>query len=730
MPVVARVLVPLPLAEPFDYLVPETLKISVGHIVCVPFGKQEKKGIVWEMLGNAAQLPPRKFKLKEIVRKYDTPPFPEATLKFIDWVAQYSMSPRGAVFAMCASVEDALDAPPPAQGLIAGNAPLGKLTAARQRVMASVDAAAVPPGIAALAKAAGVSEAVVRTLLKQGALQWVALAQLQEAVYDADAAVRPKLSTAQAQAAASLVESVKEGKFSATLLEGVTGSGKTEVYCEAVAAALAKGKQALVLLPEIALTSQLAKRFKTRFGMAPCEWHSHLTPATRRKHWRQIASGEARVILGARSALFLPYPSLGLIVVDEEHEHAYKQEEGVPYHGRDMAVVRTNLEAIPVVLASATPSLETLVNVKLGKYARVHLPERHGSARMPEVTLIDMRQEKLDAQHWLSAELKEAMARTLESGEQVLLFLNRRGYAPLTLCRNCGFRFCSPDSTAWMVLHQPKHRPAYLQCHHSGFTMPLPEKCPECSASAKESFAACGPGIERLAEEVAEAFPSARLVQMTSDTMSKSGQARQVIDRILAREVDIILGTQLAAKGYHFPHLTLVGVVDGDLGLDGGDLRAAENSFQLLAQVSGRAGREERPGRAMVQTYMPEHPVMHFLAAHDREGFITYEMDSRFSALMPPFGRLAAIILSGKDQGAVQQAVRELSKHIPQGKDVQVLGPAPAPISQLRGRFRYRFLVHAPKAYKIQPFIARWLGEVKLPSAIRCKVDIDPYNFL
>ncbi|HMB75725.1 MAG TPA: primosomal protein N', partial [Kiloniellaceae bacterium] len=493
-------------------------------------------------------------------------------------------------------------------------------------------------------------------------------------------------------------------------------------------------RQALVLLPEIALSSQWLTRFQDRFGVAPAVWHSDLSQRERRLTWRAVAEGTARVVVGARSALFLPYPDLGLIVVDEEHDGSYKQEDGVVYHARDMAVVRGRIGQFPVVLASATPSLETLTNVQAGRYESIQLARRHGGALLPEVALVDLRRDppqRLEGvpgapgQSWLSGALRAAIAETLQAGEQVMLYLNRRGYAPLTLCRSCGHRLECPNCTAWLVEHRLIRR---LQCHHCGYSAALSDSCPACGSEG--TMAACGPGVERLGEEIARRFPEARQAVMASDTLSGPAAMASLVDAVQAGEVDVLIGTQVAAKGHHFPGLTLVGVVDGDLGLHGGDLRAGERSFQLLHQVAGRAGRAERPGRVLIQTVEPEHPVMQALQDGDRDRFMALEGDQRRRAGLPPFGRLAALVLSGPDPRELDDFARKLLARLPDDRKVKVLGPAPAPLAVLRGRHRRRFLVKGPKEAPLQDYLRAWLGGLKVPGQLRLRIDIDPYSFL
>jgi primosomal protein N' (replication factor Y) (superfamily II helicase) len=598
------------------------------------------------------------------------------------------------------------------------------LTPARRRVLAALAEGAAAPA-ADLARRAGCGAGVVRALASQGLVEPLALpARALPAVPDWRRP-GPSLSSAQELAAADLVAKVEKGGFTTTVLDGVTGSGKTEVYFAAIAAALARGKQALVLLPEIALSAQWFARFEARFGAAPAQWHSDLGHAERRDTWRGVAEGRVPVVVGARSALFLPFPDLGVIIVDEEHDSSFKQEDGVIYHARDMAVVRGSLAKLPVVLVSATPSLETTINVEQHRYDRLHLPARHGAAQLPELRVVDLRRAKPERQRFLAPPLVAALTETLAAREQAMLFLNRRGYAPLTLCRSCGFRLQCPNCTAWLVEHRFHGR---LQCHHCGHGEPLPPLCPNCGEAA--SFAACGPGVERLAEETALRFPTARVAVMASDTLIGPRAAAELVDSVVRHEIDVLIGTQVVAKGHHFPLLTLVGVVDADLGLSGGDLRAAERTFQLLHQVAGRAGRAERPGVVFLQTYMPEHPVMRALVSDDRDRFLDAEAEARRAQGWPPFGRLAALIISAPDDESADLAARAYARSAPHMPDVEVLGPAPAPLAVLRGRHRRRFLLKTRRNVHIQAVLREWRGKVKVPGNVRVQVDVDPYSFL
>ncbi|OWJ56375.1 primosomal protein N' [Inquilinus limosus] len=717
-----RVLLPLPLAEAYDYAVPDGMDLAPGSAVEVPLGRLRRIGVVWGPgTGQVARA-----RLKPVLHRFDLPPLPEVARTFIDRVARYTLSPPGAVLRMTLSSTGALEPPKPIVAYRrAGLPPEGaRLSAARRRVLDVLeDGPARLP--AELAREAGCGTAVIKGMAEAGLLETVLLPGFDPVPQPDLSRPRAVLGETQREAADQLIDAVADGTYSTTLLDGVTGSGKTEVYFEAVAAALAAGRQVLVLLPEIALSAHWLDRFAARFGVRPTEWHSELGPTQRRRNWRAVAFGEARVVVGARSALFLPYPDLGLIVVDEEHESAFKQEDGVVYQARDMAVLRGHLGGFPVVLASATPSLETLANVEAGRYGALELPSRHGAARLPAVSAIDMRRESPPRGRFLSPTLREAVVETLQAGEQAMLFLNRRGYAPLTLCRQCGHRLECPHCTAWLVEHRLAGR---LECHHCGHRAPLPKACPSCQAEG--SFAACGPGVERIAEEVDATLPEARWQIVASDTFSGPQAIADLTADLDSGAVNLLIGTQILAKGHNFPGLTLVGVVDADLGLAGGDLRAAERTWQLLHQVGGRAGRGEKPGRVLLQSFMPDHPVMQTLVADDRDGFLASEAEARRSRGLPPYGKLVALIVSGPDRGAVDRVSRDLGQAAPQGEGLLVLGPADAPLAMLRGRHRRRLLLKADRRIGVQPLVAEWVSRVQVPGTVRVQVDIDPYSFL
>ena len=715
------VLLPYPFPAPFDYSVPDALDPQPGDVVLVPLNRREEVGVVWDGPGDGA-VPDRK--LKPISGILDTPAMKEVQRRFVDWVAAYTLSPPGAVMAMALRVVTRAPALPTTGWLPVDDPPQSRQTPARAKILALL-ADRLPRPTSELVRLSGVGAGVIRSMAETGLLRPVPIAAPPPFAIPNPAHPGPTLSADQLSAAATLRDAVAARTFSVALLDGVTGSGKTEVYLEAVAEALRQGRQSLVLLPEIALSSQWLERFEGRFGVAPAVWHSDLTSRTRRVTWAAVAGGEAPVVVGARSALFLPFPDLGLIVVDEEHETAFKQEDGVVYHARDMAVVRARLSEAPAILVSATPSLETLANVEAGRYRRLTLAARHGGASLPDVAAIDLRADPPPRGRFLSPVLVAAVEDTLARGEQAMLFLNRRGYAPLTLCRHCGHRMQCPNCTAWLVEHRARR---LLQCHHCGHAEPIPNTCPACAAEL--SLTPVGPGVERITEEAEALFPTARRLVMASDTMPGPHAAAEAARAVAAREIDLIIGTQIVAKGWHFPHLTLVGVVDADLGLAGGDLRASERTVQLLHQVAGRAGRAEAPGRVLLQTYSPEHPVMQALIAGDLEQFMQREAAARRPGHWPPYGRLAALIVSADSAAQADGLARDLGRAAPHGEGVTVLGPAPAPLAVLRGRHRRRLLLRTRRDIAVQPILTDWLAQVPVPRGARVDVDVDPVSFL
>jgi primosomal protein N' (replication factor Y) len=706
---------------PLDYRVPEGMRVEPGSIVIAPLGPRQLLGVAWE----AERLPTAEVpdqRLRPLAAALDVRPIAAPLRRLAEWTADYYLAPLASVLRMVLPSSAALDG----SRQLTEYRPTGvvpeRMTPQRDKALAGIEGR--QGTVRELADHAGVSDSVMRGLVNAGALEAVAVDADRPLPCPDPEFAPPALNDDQKEASASLAAAVGQG-FDPILLDGVTGSGKTEVYFEAIAECLRQGKQALVLLPEIALTEPFLKRFEARFGCAPVAWHSGLRSSERRRNWRGIASGEARVTVGARSALFLPYPDLGLIVIDEAHEPSFKQEDGVQYHARDAAVMRARFEQIPVILSSATPAIESKHMVALGRYREVSLPQRYAGASLPDIHAIDLTKDPPPRGRWLAPMLVQELEANLQRGEQSLLFLNRRGFAPLTLCRNCGHRFQCPNCTAWMVEHRLMRR---LACHHCGHVMPPPAACPECGA--EDSLVACGPGVERIADEVAELFPEARTAIVTSDTIWSPQRAAEFVAAMEAGEIDIVIGTQLVTKGYHFPNLTLVGVVDADLGLAGGDLRAAVRSSQQNQLVAGRAGRGARPGRVFVQTHEPDAPVIAALVSGDAPGFYAAETDARREAAMPPFGRLAAIVVSAEHADEADEVARKIGHAAPDVDGMAVFGPAPAPLAMLRGRHRQRLLVHARRSLDVQDVIRDWLADIEWSARVRVSVDVDPYSFL
>jgi primosomal protein N' (replication factor Y) len=717
------VLVPVALDQTYSYRVPDGIELAPGDLVAVPLGARgETMGVVWA--DNAAPNPRLHNRMKDVTAKLDVPPLKPELRKFIDWVSGYTLASRGMVLRMSLRMGEHLGPGRERVGVRLGGPAPARMTAARARALRLfADGLTRAKGDAA--REAGVSAGVIDGLIDEGALTTVVLPPEPVALPPDPDFRKPDFVLTQLAAADALRTIVDQGGPTVTLLDGVTGSGKTEVYFEAVAENIRHGRQTLILMPEIALTGQSLDRFTERFGTRPAEWHSQLSPRRRARTWSAVASNEVSVVVGARSALFLPYADLGVIIVDEEHDPAYKQEDGAHYHARDMAVVRGRVAQIPVVLASATPSVESEVNARRGRYKRIQLPERFGGAHMPTIEAIDMRREGPPRGRFISPRLAEAVQVALERKEQALLFLNRRGYAPLTLCRACGFRLQCPHCDAWLVDHRFKKR---LVCHHCGFSMPPPAECPNCHAT--ESFAAIGPGVERLEHEAADLFPGSRILVLSSDLVDTMERLRSELDDVAAGRFDIVIGTQLVAKGHHFPKLNLVGIVDADLGLGNGDPRAGERTFQLLHQVVGRAGREEGQGVGLLQTHQPEHPVMKALISGDREAFYSSEIALREASGYPPFGRLASLVITANERHAAEAYARTLAHAAPKDEQVRVLGPAEAPVAVVRGRHRFRLLVKAPRGFDLSMYLRQWLADAPKPRGnVRLEVDVDPQSF-
>ena len=721
---IVDVLVPVALDQTYSYRVPAGLELSPGDLVAVPLGARgETMGVVWAE--NPNPNPRLHNRMKNVADRLAVPPLKPELRKFVDWVADYTLCPRGMILRMALRMGQHLGSARERIGVRRAGPPPQRMTPARARVLALfTDNFTRAKGDAA--REAGVSLGVIDGLIDQGTLKTLVLPP-EKVTQPPDPDFRKaEFSIAQLAAAAALRTRVDQGGYTVTLLDGVTGSGKTEVYFEAVAENIRKKRQTLILMPEIALTAQSLDRFTARFGTRPAEWHSQLSPRLRARTWSAVAANEISVVIGARSALFLPYADLGLIVVDEEHDPVYKQEDGARYHARDMAVVRGSIAKFPVILASATPSVESEVNAQRGRYKRAHLPERFGGASLPQIEAIDMRREGPRRGLFIAPRLAETVQTSLERGGQALLFLNRRGYAPLTLCRACGFRLQCPNCDAWLVDHRFRRQ---LVCHHCGFSMPPPTECPNCDAT--ESFVPIGPGVERLEHEVAERFPGARILILSSDLVESMERLRAELNDVAQGHFDIVIGTQLVAKGHHFPKLNLVGVVDADLGLGNGDPRAAERTFQLLHQVVGRAGREEGRGLGFLQTHQPEHPVMKALISGDRDAFYASEIALRERTGYPPFGRLAGLVVTANDRHGAESYGCMLALAAPKDERVRVLGPAEAPIAVVRRRHRFRLLVKSPRGFDLSVYMRQWLSNAAKPRGdVRLEVDIDPQSFL
>ena len=709
-----------PLAGVLSYGVPESVTLARGDIVRVPLGHGKVHGVII----SHPQVRQMDYRLKAVHERLDEPSVPEAALSFWEWAAQWTMTAPGTFYAGCLR---ALKAPKPGEkwGYEVTGRPLDKAHAGRERVL---DALVMPLGLSEITTLAGVGAVIIKTMERDGLIRKVTLDRKSLIEAPNPDFTLSRLNEGQT-AAVHLITAQDSRGFRPVLLDGVTGSGKTEVYFEVMAETLRRDPDAriLILLPEIALTQAVIERFQARFGVQPIIWHSDLSPGRRRAIWEGVAEGRIRLVIGARSALFLPFAAFSLIVIDEEHDGSYKQDEGVHYQARDLALRRAQMDGAMIILASATPSLESLHHAQSGRFLWVRLDARFGVAVLPETRLIDLKANPPEKGMWLSEPLIAAMRARIELGEQSLLFMNRRGYAPLVLCKACGEGLTAPGTEYGLVEHRGKGGVPRLVCHMTGFVMKKPDTCPKCGA--KDSFISVGPGVERIREEVEARFPDARVEIFSSDTTPTAAATRALIARMTEGEIDILIATQAAAKGHNFPKLTLVGIVDADAGLKGGDLRAGERTFQLLGQATGRAGRAEHRGEALIQTYQPDHPAMVALTRHDRDGFYAYEMAARELMKFPPFGRLAALILSAKDEAGLARFGKQLALCVPNTDGIEVYGPSDAPLTLLRGQYRKRFLIRADRNRDLQGFIAHWLGQIKKPSAIKLVIDIDPYSF-
>ena len=715
----------------FDYFVASTMKVERGSVVQISFANRIIWGVVFECNYETTI---QRSKLKPILSVSEVPPINNDNLEFLQQVSEWTMAPFGQVLRMMLCVPNALKNDVPKIGYTLPSPmqnDFGKISKSRRKIIAwCMQNPPAPANI--IASETGVSNSTVLSMVKAGGLKKIeiSLSENQDTDNTLNSLTRAikratKLELSPEQVTAATQINDKKSHFSVDLLDGVTGSGKTEVYFELVKKQVLQGRQCLILLPEIALTTSWVERFKKWFGFIPNIWHSGIVASKKKRIWREINSGHPGVVVGARSALFLPFSNLGAVIVDEEHDPGYKQEEQVIYHARDMAILRAKHADCLIVLATATPSLESWTNVQSGRYQHIKLANRYGLASMPDIQTIDLMKFKPELGKWISAPIVSDMQHRLDSDQQILLYLNRRGYAPLAVCSECGVKQSCHQCDSLMVTHRLSNQ---LRCHQCGFSRPFQNRCQSCGENNKIQLV--GPGVERLAEEVYQLFPDSRVTILSSDTLTNPAQMALTIQSIEEGEVDIIIGTQMVAKGHHFPKLTCVAVIDGDLGLSGGDLRATERTYQMLTQVAGRSGRENKTGTVYIQTSEPTHPVLKALKTQKRNAYFELELKMRKIANMPPYRRLASIIFSSPNEKALSDYLRKLASHRPQFENVQIYGPAPAPIYQIKGRYRFRFLINAPKQVNIQKIIYVWNASIPLPANIRRQIDIDPYNFM
>jgi len=711
----------------YDYRLPEPA--DIGTFVSVNVMNRPCVGIIWGP--GDSNLPPNKIKDISIVHpsKLSVP-----DMQWIKKMSDWTLIPLGMVLRLIVNIPDAFS-PPRMEQLYAFNFESDvRMTSNR---LAVSDAFASNENesmtITDIQNIAHVSNAVIRTMIKNGTLIPSGTQEKPTNTYVAQYVDSGNITlNSQQQSAADIIgDAIKSGEFSVHLLDGITGSGKTQVYFDSAWRAYSAGKSVLLMMPEIALTAQFMTRFESRFGAAPVVWHSNLTASRRRQIWRGVLNGKIKMVVGTRSALFLPWQDLGLIVIDEEHDSSYKQEDMGNYHARDMAVLRAKIAGFPVVLASATPAAETLENVSLGKYKHLRLTSRFGGAQLPVIDTIDLRENRPtpyiindeEQTGFLSPRLCDAISETLSAGQQTLLFINRRGFAPITQCKKCGWTATCPDCSVGMTYHQ---RIGKLLCHMCGRTTPLPKACPDCGADVSMR----GVGLEKIEQEVHARFPTARTALVSSDIITSRQSLERLVNRMEQGEIDIVIGTQILAKGHHFPNLTLVGVVDADMGLFGTDFRAAEHTFQQLFQVAGRAGRGEFPGRVLLQSYQPTHPVLTAICAGNRDSFMEMDMAGRRAAQMPPYGQLIAVIVEGEKERVLQNYCTALAAAAPVLNGAKIMGPITAQIYQIRNWYRMRFLVAGPASAALQPAVSHWLAKVKQPANIRVKIDVNPINFL
>ena len=660
---IINVLLPLPFNQTFQYLCNEDEKIELGDFILVPFKNKIVTGCIWENKSKLKKRLPKK-KIRNIEKKLNFSPLNKNNRDFIVWVSDYTMNNLGATLKLCLSIK----------------------------------------------------QIFVKKKIEK----------IKERFLDLSSD-KHLLTKEQLNAKQYIFNKINNKKFSTIVIDGVAGSGKTEVYFEAINKCLIQRKQVLVLLPEISMTTQWFDRFKKRFKIDPLLWHSDIKVSEKIKIWKSVIDGNSNIIVGARSSLFLPFKNLGLIIIDEEHDQSFKQEEGVIYNARDMAVVRAKISNIPIILCSATISIETKLNILEKKYEVVKLKERYGEAGLPEVKIIDLVETPPEKGMWLSEEVHNELKKTIESGNQALFFLNRRGFAPYVFCNSCYKKILCQNCDVGLVYHKKIDN---LICHHCGYKSSLENNKKNCKEFEKKcDLFLYGPGVEKIYEEIKKKDKNLNIEILTSDVMQKKGQGETILRKFEREEINVIIGTQILAKGHHFPKLTLVVVVDADFGFIGGDLRAAEKTFQLLTQVSGRSGRSKLPGKVLIQSAMSDNLILKNIKEFDLNGFFLEELNIRKESGLPPFKKLCSLMLVSKNEKKLNDFCRKMKVNIEQSNEFEVLGPAPPFISYVRGKHRKRFIVRCSRNKNIQKFVSIWLKKLQIPFDLKISIDIDPYNF-
>ena len=660
---IINILLPLPFNQTFQYLCNDEEKVELGDFVLVPFKDKIVTGCIWENKSKLKKKLPKK-KIRNIEKKLNFSPLNKQNRDFIDWVSNYTMNNLGSTLKLCLSIKQ---------------------------------------------------------IFKKKKIEKI---KDQSLNLSSDKFL---LTKEQLNAKKYIFQKIDNKKFSTVVIDGVAGSGKTEVYFEAINKCLMEKKQVLVLLPEISMTTQWFDRFKKKFKTNPLLWHSDIKGSEKIKIWKSILEDNVNIVVGARSSLFLPFKNLGLIIIDEEHDQSFKQEEGIIYNARDMAVVRAKISNIPIILCSATLSIETKLNVLERKYDVVKLKQAYGEAGLPEVKIIDLGKNPPEKGMWLADEVHRELKKTIESGNQALFFLNRRGFAPYVFCNSCYKRILCPNCDVGLVFHKKIDN---LICHHCGYKSLLENNKKICKESEKKcDLFLYGPGVEKIYEEIKNKNKNLNIEILTSEEMQKKGKGETILRKFEREEINVIIGTQILAKGHHFPKLTLVVIVDADFGFIGGDLRAAEKTFQLLTQVSGRSGRSRLSGKVLIQSTMADNPILKKIKKFDLNGFFLEELNIRKESGLPPFKKLCSLMLISKNEKKLNDFCRKMKVNIEPSNEFEVLGPAPPFISYVRGKYRKRFIIRCAKNKNIQKFVSIWLKKLQTPFDLKVSIDIDPYNF-